>query len=389
MRFNYLVYPEAKKRLQTLELEERFKEAEKSEEGLPYFGTHVMEEEVVDCVNDLKERGYFKTLLEEERQQFITQLNQIFQNLDKYSWRINRMGKTLEEKTDLHDLLLMTGWISSLLLKPEEIWDYKKYGFDSLSGFTGSVGALVWNLQCGGGFREGYKWKSKSPDERGWINEITGDTHGDLRICKTDITPDETFDPLGNKVLYRPELNDDKRIVAGYHSVESEFLVSLLKYVHQQNINSKSLRDNANPLIEKMVSFGHVDSDSPFPDYFTSNIDFLFNHFEVPIPVLDENYSTEERTLDAIGIQGGGYYGIYVGPNKEIIFSYENRDEKTEIKKPSVIFYPQEIDHLITGVCFQCAKRLGRTSSASLVNLLKYRFSDEFEKYQKFLKVKS
>lgn len=226
MRFRYLVYPEAQEKLSSLELEKRF--SKKGPESLPYFKSHFLDSELVETIGGLKST-FLPSLDEEERSLFKENLNDAFMNKDKKRWRVDRKGKTILEEVDLHDFLLMSGWVSSQLLSNQEIKDYKRFGFDSLIGFNGAVGASIWNLDETD-FYDGYKWKSKSLDSRSLVNEITGDTHLDFKIYQTDITPDKTIDPLGNRVLYRPELDADRRVVSGYHSVELEFLTILLKY---------------------------------------------------------------------------------------------------------------------------------------------------------------
>ncbi|GAF91036.1 unnamed protein product, partial [marine sediment metagenome] len=144
MRFRYLVYPEAKDKLSPLNLKERFVEEKKSED-FPYFKTHLLEEELVSMVSEMSKRG-LESLPKDSRNLFMQQMNKLFKNRDTSSWKVKREDKILKEELDLHDFLSMSGWTSSLLLEPKEIWDYKKFNFDSLIGFTGAVGALIWQL---------------------------------------------------------------------------------------------------------------------------------------------------------------------------------------------------------------------------------------------------
>ena len=58
MRFNYLVYPEAKEKLKNSGLLDRIAIIKNSENGLPCIG-HTMDYEIVSAVNEMKENGYF------------------------------------------------------------------------------------------------------------------------------------------------------------------------------------------------------------------------------------------------------------------------------------------------------------------------------------------
>ncbi|MEK6757975.1 MAG: hypothetical protein AABX88_02495 [Nanoarchaeota archaeon] len=181
MRFRYLIYPEAQEKLKPLNLVKRLKEAEKKDE-FPCLVSHTMESDVTDSINDLKERGFYKTFPEDlwEHQK---ECQYILHNLDRYTWKVHRRGKIIKESTDLEDLSLMTGWVSSLLLSPEEIWDYKKFGFDSITAFTGAVGAEIWRLSRGEDkFERAYTWNFKSSNGREFKNQITGSNHFDLRV---------------------------------------------------------------------------------------------------------------------------------------------------------------------------------------------------------------
>lgn len=390
MRFRYLVYPEAKERLSSFNLEKRFKERDL--ENFPYFKSHLLDSELVETIGELKST-FLPSLDNVERGLFVSKFNDLFKDRENKYWKIDREGGALLEKVDLHDFLLMSGWLSSQLLSNQEMKDYKKFGFDSLVGFNGAVGATIWSLNETD-FYDGYKWKSKSLDGRNLVNEITGDTHLDFKIYQTDITPDKTTDPLGNKVLYRPELNKDGRAVSGYHSVELEFLTILLKYAEQQKIHSDILSDGGMNFLEKVKSlpqrigsatecFDRGNDISGFAD----NPRFVFSHFDIPIPILDENYFTKKHTFDGIQSNGEGFYGAYVGPNKELIFAYEGKERK-QAKTSSVVFTSKDIDHLINGVFYQSLKGLGRTTPNKLARLLEYRFSDDFEKDQEHWRIK-
>ena len=93
--------------------------------------------------------------------------------------------------------------------------------------FLGTFGALIKNGKERT-YKQGYKWKSEFKGQS-FVTEVTGSEHGDFRLFRTDITPYETLDPLGNKVNYRPQLRSDQKSISGYHSVEIDFFATILK----------------------------------------------------------------------------------------------------------------------------------------------------------------
>jgi len=383
MRFRYLVYPEAEKKLLPLNIPERLK-AKRYNGDFPYLGSNLYENDLIADIEEMDAKGYFKTLSKEQEKDFSEGINKLLKEIGKTSWKVERNGKIIQDTLETQDIWLMSGCVSSLLLDKNEVFDYKKYGFDSIFDFTGTIGASIWKDFHGGNYslRGGYIWESKSHDGRNWVNEIRGSEHMDLRINKTDITPDKTLDPLGNKVSYRPELREDFRCVAGYHSVEGNLLVSILKYTEQNKIESELLNNKGKKAIEFAKSLGQRGGlCAEHFGGFDERSSLFFSRFNLPIPNLDDNFSTKERSFDYVGMQGEGNYKIYVGPDKELIFSMEGEGRNIETKKRvSASFQPSEADHLIKGLIYQSANGLGRTSVKQLINILEYRFSEQFKR---------
>lgn len=381
MRFRYLLYPEAQSRLEDGGLLKRMQEVRDNERGLPFVG-YTIGSDVVQAVSEMQKDGYYETIPEDEKKSFMVGLNDAFKDRGNHKWKVHRDGKVIEDPVTLEDFYLMTGWLSSFVLGKDEIWDCKKFGFQSLNDFVGCVGAAVWSLSHTN-WKEGYKWITTTPSGRMFKNQITGDMNLDLRIYQTDITPDETIDPTGAEVLYRPELDEDKRCVAAYHSTELDFLVGILKWVHQQQIPSEMLKDRGMPLIEYAKSLGHIIGPATecygFEDR-TLEPRLRLDSFYFPIPVLNENYSTDKLTLDGVHVDAESFFGMYVGPSKELIFSYHGKGEIQHLKRVDACFLPSEADHLLKGICYQSAKGLGRTVPKDLISLIGYRFSGEMDK---------
>ena len=199
-----------------------------------------------------------------------------------------------------------------------------------------------------------------------------------MRVYQTDITPDRTFDPTGAEVLYRPELDEDQGCVAAYHSTESEFLVGVLRWINQLNIPSEMLKDRGNPIIEWTKSIGHRIGNAAecFGEFGGFGPSVLFGGFDEPMSVLSRDFTAERPSTNVLGTSGEGYFGIYLGPDKELIFAYESRGKFEKQKKPAVIFQPSEADHLLKGICYQAANGLGRTVPQRLISILEYRCSE-------------
>ena len=382
MRFRYLVYPESQERLKPLDLQGRLRRIKEK----PFFSGYIRPEDVKANIREMQEEGFFKTLLEEERKTFMGGLESVFGGINDWrggvSWQVHRNGKVLEERTESEDLLLISGWVSSFLLNSNEIWNYKKFGFDSITDFTGCAGASIWELSKLSDYRKGYTWNSKSLDGRRFVNEITGDMNSDLRIFKVDITPDKTIDPTGNIVGYRPEIDDDRKVVAAYHSTEMELLVALLKYVSQTGIEPEILiKDNGKALIDEIKAKGQsIGNTTEHLSPNDTNLRMSFMSFDFPIPILDEEYKTSQHSFDSLGTAAEGAYHIYISPRKELVFSYQKREDlDNPIKPVSVSFEPADINHLIKGVFYQCAMGLGRTPARHMIDALEYRFSPQFE----------
>jgi len=383
MEKDYVIYPSVATRISPLNLESRFKEAKKRENFPHIVGGYTRPEDIVASIKDMDERGFFKTLPKEDEKTYKQQLNRAFKSPEENPWKIERAEKTLEHVPEYEEFDVITGWVASLLLKPKELWQYKKFGFRSIADFVGSVGATIWEMNRSD-YRNGYIWESTNKEGRQFITEIGGDTNADLGIQRIDITPDKTIDPTGNEVSYRPKIREDSKYVSAYHSVEISLLVALLKYVEQTGVNSVVQVDRGEQLIEEFQSVqqrGGFTTEHLSPN--NPHIALHFCGFEYPIPKLDKNNSTTSHTFHSLITAGGKwFYRIYIGKEDELVFSCQKDNHENKIKPISVTFEPSEIDHLIRGTLQQCAKGLGRTPLKHALDAIRYRFSEQFKKDQ-------
>ncbi len=382
MRHEYIIYPLLEKRLQETSLQERIDRLMKKHEGPGPIG-FLYADEFPGYIEEMDEKGYFKTLPAAERKRFMDESNAFFKKPESYQWIIERPDGQKTEKAELEDLLLTLGWYSTFILSPDEIWDYKRFGFSSITEFTGSVGAAIRHEESKS-IDDGLRWRTQFPNGKIMLNEIAGNSHYDLYISQDDITPYKTTDPFGNEVHYRPRFSSDRKGIAGGHSVEDTLLVSILKYVHQQKIPSKLLENDAKLLLDwakTMPQRGGATTEHIFNS--GSNVKMAFIGFEYPIFSLDHNFMTDMPALDGISSGGGeGHHGMFVGPNKELIFS---RSKEPYIKgvrtkrDVSAIYLPSEIDEFIKSLFYQCAHGLGRTPMRNLMPIINEYINPEFK----------
>lgn len=360
MHHNYFVYPEGKKQLEETGLLNLIKTCMKGDNS-PYIGGHVMDFELRDQAKYMAKEGF------KFPKEFKNQLNLLFQL--KGSWKT----KNETEAVNLQDVQNIIGWWASFVLKPEE-FNPENFGYPALSQLTGTIGAMMWELQN----KEGL-WKGKSWQRGNTYNIISGDTNCDLLVIQTDKTPYETIDPLGNPVLYRPVLDSDENFISAAHSTEPQLLAILMKYAKE----SKLLNNKGKELIEYAKSIAksglETCAEHHSPNYMHPGI--YLNVLDTPIPEInDEQWLISPYQ---IGTQSEGAYCAYLQEG-ELVFRYLTVKGKEIKKGPAGVRFGQEdVDDALKSLLHQSAKFIGRTSLEQLVDVVKYRYSSEFEKDMK------
>jgi hypothetical protein len=374
MRFAYLVYPEAIEKIERSGLVERG-DACLGSDDYPTTSYIVDEREVVACVEDMQNRGYFKKLPAEQAASFRDGLERVYRNIKKSPWKVTRATGVNEEPAELSDVLLLAGWLPSFFLSPNELWDYRCFGFSSLSAFTGALSAYMVNREKEKFEKRGLRWTAQR-DGRTLVSEITGNDHSDFELLQTDVTPYPTLDPLGHEVSYRPECRKDMKGLFSHHSVEGNFLAILLKYAEQERISSPLLQERARPLIDYVRSLGQ--SIGFTTEHLTGtglNPRILFAGYDAPLTNVDENLRSEGRRNWCFLSSSDNPYLVHVGRQRDLVFLQNVGEERTV----AASFQPAELDDLLRGWMFQAAKGLGRTSARELVAALTYKFSGRYE----------
>lgn len=381
MRDGFIIYPEGMEKIRNAGLDARVEALKKSEDGLPFLGGFVWEEDIKQSVQDLKERGFYKHLPADFADTYKKTLTALFKNPDKFNWATQRQATCGRDACELEDLVLFTGEIASLVLEPNELWDYQRFGFSSPTELVGVVSAYIDEQSRGEPLHKGYEWTGNR-DGAKILTEITGDMNADLRISQKDITPYETTDPFGNRTTFRPIGKPDRTMVCAYHSTEPELVVAVLKYIDQQKIPSKILENNAAGLIAWAESLNQRIGNCAEHIFGTTANEFLsFANYTTPIPILNNRNETKEQSHDWLTTISDGAYGVYITAEGYLALAYEERSNGRQPRKEiQVNFKPDDVDHVLKGLIYQSAAALGRTSARALIDLVAYRFSPQFDK---------
>lgn len=389
MRFSYLLYPEARSKLESAGLLGRIQKADDDHE-LQVRG-FVDDSEIPQASLALKEEGYLDSLPEAERKEYGRKMNEAYKsyrtNSNTARWIVKRTSGEQAIAPEAEDILLLLGDEARIVLKKDEFFDYKRFGFDNVTAFVGSVGAAISEAKTGR-FDDGYSWESKRPDGRTLATRVAGSEHMDLRIFQTDVTPYETIDLLGNKVPFRPQTEEDESNVSGYHSTEAELLASVFKYIHQTGAKPKFMEDNGQSLVAWARGLGQRGGGCAehFGGFDRDARQFFIGH-DIPLATLNDQYEPQGRCIDWVLTAGGahdkGVYGIYVGPKKELVISYEEGEMKSD-KRKAFSLMPEDMDEFVKGLLYQCAHGLGRTSVFQMIDVLNFRLSPDFKNRQSF-----
>ncbi len=376
---DYLLYPKAIEKIERSGIKARVEELEKSEDGLPDINGFVYGGDIIRSTQYLQEQGYYNHLPSDFAVPYRRMMNEMVNTPENFGWKIQRHSGEIIEPCELEDLLLFSGDLASMVLKPEEIWDYARFGFSSASEFVTTVGAFVKEQSNRmDSFKNGYKWTRKRDDGSEIVTEVTGDGNADLRIYQTDIAAYPTHNPFGNPIEMRPEMKADRLAVAAYHSTEATLFIAVMKYIEQQDIAADYRKDDATKLIEWGRSLGQGGGTcAEHFGGFESNLGSFLREDDAQIPILDEANRTEQISNFLLPTQSGGAYGVYVAHNGDLVLSYQKENYiQNPVKPISARFLPEDAEHLVRGLIYQSAKGLGRTSASQLLELLEFRFSE-------------
>jgi len=359
----YVVFPDAMEKLEKNGIVEKIK---KIIPKINHLYGAFYDDDIFNMLKELEERGYPLDFLD---------------NWKNEEWEVKYDNEIIKKKAEHDDIPLITGYLASYVLSPEDLKNFKNFGFDSYTDFIGTVGAAIKQISdeksydCQQGFIS---------DKNGIRTQIASNMHGDPFILITDKREFPSKDPFGNNIHYRPILNENKRNLHMYQYAENELLATLLTYIYQTKFKSDLLEDNAKKLREFLIKTDiNVQRNNYLDD---SSRGIRWDFIAGPIPSLDEKniveYTDKEgkpwinQTNISYGTQKG--YKVYIDSDNNLLFSTDiNNDFKP--KKRYFTIYTNEIDDVIKGM-FLCK---GRISKSTLLNLVNYSLSGEYEKDQK------
>ncbi len=376
----YRAYPHALRKLDESGLTARIEKALHGSTVKPL--RFVSMDDVERTVNSMEGEGLLGTMKKEDRDRFRAELSGAIRKKDS-CWTVERAGGGFEERAVAHDFLLLTGYRNLAVLQKEELFDYNKFGFSSVSEFTGTVGAAIEMGLANNGNNKGLAWSTVRNDGRDISSDITGDTYGDLRIFQYDVTPYQTQDPIGNTVYYRRLGSRDKMAVEAYHNTEGQLLVSVLKYVNQENIKPQILEFGARGamlFISTLERRDKVYMNENLFGFKRASVDMLFSAWNMQIPKLNAmGMPSTEKPGHYINAQYGEGYVVYLSHEGDMVIAMREKRKPVNVEE-AVTFAPEEIDSVINGIFYQAVRGLGRTTERELVEILDYRFSPEFGK---------
>ena len=166
-----------------------------------------------------------------------------------------------------------------------------------------------------------------------------------------------------------------------------------MKYIEQQGIKTEFEKDNARQLIEWGHSLGQGGGTCTehFGGFDKDPRSFFYRYGvqipEIKIPQLDSNNETQETSNFEVFIQSESVYAAYISQEGDLLLSHQNVNTIRNPKKPITMrFLPEDAEHLVKGLIYQSARGLGRTSAKQLLDILEYRYSEEFQKDQERFK---
>ncbi len=362
---SYIVYPEAEEKLKSSGLIDKINAVDRLDENFPSTYAHESPE---DMIREMTQEGFFKFQSGEIKKKYQRSLENFHKNGGE--WKIIKNGKEILEEANSQSFMLFSGYLASFFLSKEEFWTPEKFGFKNIYDLFGSIGATYVNEdRAETSERTGHIWKHKLSDGRIFFSEVGVNMHGDLEITRDELTPYKTFDPLGNEVNYRPVLQSDINGIMSYHSVEDSLLATLLTYIRQEKI--ESLFTNKE-LVSKFLEELKISSDVSLYADFGDRIHPPSMFFDRKSSISKWEDRDKQPAGNYLPCGSSGSYGIFVDKNKNLIFAYLKEQEGFKEGDRKADFEPSEIDHLVKGLFIQAARRLGRTSIAQLVNVLRY-----------------
>ncbi len=377
MMETYQVYPNGLRKLDQAGITTRI-EALRSDELQRYRVPAVSLDDIRRAVGRMEGEGYLRNLEKHERNEYKQLLYRAAREEDFY-WTTNRKGGKQKERAVAEDFYLLSGVRNLAVLQDNEIFDYKKFNFESLFEFTGTVGSALEMVSKTNGWQYGLPWNTERDNKRTISSIVTSDGAGEMRIFQRDITPYETTDPFGKRVYYRRLGIADKKTVEASQSTESYFLISILKYVEQLGLKPDIVENGAMTTNQYITNIGAMEMIERHKKATKDNesIRTLFRTWEVPLPRVYGGKVDDSKFAHFIPSTLGGGYNLCISENNELVIGRKIRKE-IDVEN-SVTFLPEDTNNLIKSLLYQAARGLGKTTERQLLDIIEYRYSTEMK----------
>ena len=164
MMETYQVYPNGLRKLDQAGITTRI-EALRSEELQRYRMPAVSLDDIRRVVGRMEGEGHLRNLEKHERNDYKQLLYRAAREEDFY-WTTNRKGGKQKERAVAEDFYLLSGVRNLAVLQDNEILDYKKFNFESLFEFTGTVGSALEMVSKTNGWQYGLPWNTERDNKR-------------------------------------------------------------------------------------------------------------------------------------------------------------------------------------------------------------------------------
>lgn len=300
-------------------------------------------------------------------------IESILESPEMYTWKIGKWsnsqiplfsdihpyGSRPDEiilPTQMEDLMLATGSNIAKIIGIDGIKNYRNFWFDSMIDFILACEIMI--KQVG---KSPYWQTPFSFSRNGFQTEIWASLDGDFRLSQSDIQQYPVLSPFWKQVHSRPALENT---IAWYHSVETHFLWTLLRYAHQVWYKLS---------LNELIDFSHQYGNHLGP-FWESGGDRWYDkmHLEIACttPILDRNHNNHKHHIPT-DPGHGSLYSIFLDGDKLLIGEDVNHIQAQ--------FTPEDIPDLIKAIMVQCSLWLGRTSKQRIMETLSYYFSQEFQ----------
>lgn len=293
----------------------------------------------------------------------------------KHHWTVSHPnGARSSEEIIGNESLLISGYIASLLLDPNDFWNREAHGMKSETDWLGTVGAAVVSRKETNPLPGAYKYVSEY-DGQTYETLIGGDKDRDLEIRRTNISAKPATDPFGHAVSYRPVVHEDRSILSAVHSTETALFGAVLKYVEQEKIDVPCLAGKAEGLLRDMEERDPKITDMREKGTLTGMPSTVMSTFFHDIPVNPKKYQPLWNIAKEFGANA---YGIHLDERRN--FCVSHTELCVPIGEPALTIPPAEMSEFVRGIFLQSANHRGRTPLHELASLILYRHSDRFEK---------